>query len=157
MLPIRTILHPTDFSDRADCALRVACALARDYAARLVIVHVIPPPVAVYGEVVALPEPWEERHEVEDRLQRLAVPDAGIQLERRVCEGDPVTEILTSAADCHADLIVLGTHGRTGLGRLLMGSVAEEVLRRAACPVLTVRTPFPAAVPAREPAVATTL
>jgi len=147
MLPIHTILHPTDFSDRAECAFRVACALARDYEARLVLVHVIPPPVVVYGEAVVMPQPsGEERHEYQQRLDRIAVPD--VHMERHVIEGDPVSEILAAATDCHADLIVLGTHGRTGLGRLLMGSVAEQVLRRAHCPVLTVRTPFPAAVPA---------
>ena len=69
-------------------------------------------------------------------------------MEYRVQDGDPVVEILEVTREAPCDLIVMGTHGRTGLGRLLMGSVAEQVLRRASCPVLTVRTPFPEPVSA---------
>jgi nucleotide-binding universal stress UspA family protein len=65
-------------------------------------------------------------------------------VERRLEEGLAVTEVLRVAQEVNADLIVMGTHGRTGLARLLMGSVAEQVLRKALCPVLTVKTPFPA-------------
>ena len=77
-------------------------------------------------------------------------------MDTRVHEGDPATQIVRVAQETRCDLIVLGTHGRTGLGRLLMGSVAEQVLRKAPCPVLTVKTPFPETssapgVPAREP------
>jgi universal stress protein A len=61
-----------------------------------------------------------------------------------VAEGDPAEMILRVAEEVHADLIVMGTHGRTGLSRLLMGSVAEQVVRRAPCPVLTMKAPFPA-------------
>jgi hypothetical protein len=70
------------------------------------------------------------------------VPHADARAERRLEEGDAVTEILRVAEEAPADLIVLGTHGRTGLARLLMGSVAEQVVRRAPCPVLTVKAPL---------------
>jgi nucleotide-binding universal stress UspA family protein len=76
-------------------------------------------------------------------LNRLGAPDAQVRVEHRLEEGDAATQILQVAQETGCDLIVLGTHGRTGHGRLMMGSVAEQVLRTASCPVLTVRTPFP--------------
>jgi nucleotide-binding universal stress UspA family protein len=142
VLAIHTILYPTDFSDRAACAFGLACALARDYGARLVLLHVSPLPMLAYGEGVVMPRPPDSHDRLKAELERLEVPDAAIRVERRVEEGDPVPEILRVAEEVGADLIVLGTHGRTGLGRLLMGSVAEQVVRRGPCPVLTVRTPF---------------
>jgi nucleotide-binding universal stress UspA family protein len=143
MLPIRTILHPTDFSDRSRNALQLAAALARDYRARLVLLHVLPRPVVAYGDGLVPPDPEDLRAEVREELDRLTVPGPDLPTDRRVAEGDPAGVILHLAREAPADLIVLGTHGRTGLGRLLMGSVAEQVVRRAPCPVLTVATPFP--------------
>jgi nucleotide-binding universal stress UspA family protein len=147
MLPIRTILHPTDFSDRSAAALQLACALARDYGARLIVLHVTELPTVAYGEGVVPPNPEELRAAAQEQLDRLQVPHGNVRAERRLEQGDAVTEILRVAQEAHADLIVLGTHGRTGLGRLLMGSVAEQVVRRAACPVLTVKTPLPETAP----------
>jgi len=151
MLSIRTILHPTAFSDRAAFAFGVACALARDYGARLVVLHVDLLPLTFFGDIVAPPRPERERQRLQEQLQGLRPPDPKIALEQRLMEGDPVAGILDAAHESNADLIVTGTHGRTGLGRLLMGSVAEQTLRRAPCPILTVRTPFPAPAPAAEP------
>lgn len=150
MLPIHTILHPTDFSDHSEYAFRLAYALARDHASRLVLLHVAPLPVVVYGEGIVPPEPEYFLEELKEKLHRLHVPDRRIHVEHLLKEGEPVTEILEVAREIHADLIVMGTHGRTGLGRMLMGSVAELVVRRAACPVLTVRTPFAELVPEDE-------
>src|SRR5438874_1488196 len=150
MLPIHTILHPTDFSERSAFAFRLACALARDYDARLVLVHVAVVPVVLYGEGVVPAQPEDYQEGLMRELHRLQPPDPSLRVEHLLKEGDPVTEILGVAREINADLIVMGTHGRTGLERLLMGSVAERVVRRAACPVLTVRTPFPQAVPAGE-------
>src|SRR5262245_59381689 len=145
MLPIHTILHPTDFSDRSEYALHLACALARDHGARLIVVHVVPQPVVAYMDGVLPPDPEVVLRESKGLLDRLAVPDPDLPVERRLEEGDPASEVLRVAGEVEANLIVMGTHGRTGLGRLLMGSVAEEVVRRAPCPVLTLKTPFPAA------------
>ena len=135
MLPIRTILQPTDFSDRSEHAFRLAWSLARDHGARLVLLHV----------VVPTEDPWmqPDRNEVRKQLNELPAPGAEVRVERQLTEGIPATEILRVAAETHSDLIVMGTHGRTGLSRTLMGSVAEQVVRRASCPVLTVKTPFP--------------
>jgi len=154
MLAVRTILHPTDFSERAQHAFWLACVLARDYGARLIVLHVaeLPSMGAAGGEGIVPPmlppNPQELRASAQQQLDRLQVPDAKVRAERRLEQGDAVTEILRVAQEAQADLIVLGTHGRTGLGRLLMGSVAEQVVRQAACPVLTVKLPFPETVPA---------
>jgi nucleotide-binding universal stress UspA family protein len=150
MLAIHTILHPTDFSGRSEFAFRLGCALARDYGARLVLLHVVPLPMVIPGEGFVLPPPEDYRDSLEEELHRLQAPDPGVRIEYRLKEGDPVTEILAVAAEINADLIVMGTHGRTGLSRLLMGSVAEQVVRSASCPVLTVRTPFHEAVPSSK-------
>jgi nucleotide-binding universal stress UspA family protein len=142
MLPVHTILHPTDFSERSRHAFGLACSLARDYGARLVLLHVIPTPIIGFGEGVIPPEPEEVEAEGREQLARLQPPGANVRAERRLIEGDPVEVILRVAQEIDASLIVMGTHGRTGLGRILMGSVAEQILRRADCPVLTVKAPF---------------
>ena len=154
MLAVHIILHPTDFSERSQYALRLACALARDYGARLIVLHVAETVPIVYGEGMLPPDPGELLAAAQERLDRLQVPDANVRAERRLAQGDAAAEILRVAQEAHADLIVLGTHGRTGLGRLLMGSVAEQVVRRAACPVLTMKTPSPETVPEVPPAAA---
>jgi nucleotide-binding universal stress UspA family protein len=120
MSTIQTILHPTDFSERSDGALPIAQALARDQGARLVVLHVMDesaPAAAV----------------------RATVPDARVRMEQRLEKGDPAETILRVASEIKCDLIVMGTQGRTGLERLVMGSVAEKVLRQATCPVLIVK------------------
>src|SRR5262245_25121060 len=147
MLPIHIVLHPTDFSDRSRNALHLACALARDYSARLIVLHVVTAPPLAYGEGAVPPDPDLLCQDATAHLDALEIPDASIAVERRVEEGDSVTEILRVARESNADLIVMGTHGRTGLARLLMGSVAEQIVRKASCPVLTVTSPFPLSAP----------
>lgn len=144
MLPVRTILHPTDFSEQAQHAFAAAHALARDHGSRLVVLYVRAPAVVGYGELgPVVPDPMWEPADVKATLAALRLPDPGVEVEYRVAEGDTAAEIVRLARVLAADLIVMGTHGRTGLGRLLLGSVAEAVLRRAPCPVLTLREPFP--------------
>jgi nucleotide-binding universal stress UspA family protein len=138
--PIRNVLHPTDFSECSDYAFRLACSLARDYSARLVALHVVTPPVVIYDEGVLLPGPSTYKDQLWKQLQQLQAGDPKVPVEYRLVEGEAATEILRMAQEMGCDLIVLGTHGRTGLGRLLLGSVAEQVMRRASCPVLTVKT-----------------
>ncbi len=145
MLPIHTILHPTDFSAYSDDALRLSCSLARDYGARLVVLHVLERPVVAYAGVMTAPPPpppsAEERRSLQEQLQRVRPADPAITVEHVLEEGDPAAAVLAVARERACDLIVMGTHGRTGLRRLLMGSVAEQVLRGAPCPVLTVTSP----------------
>lgn len=153
MLPIHTILHPTDFSEHSEYAFRFACALARDYGARLVVLHVAPSAVVAFGDgIVAFP--IDDHQEELARLSKIQDREPKLVADIQVAEGDAVPEILRVARESACDLIVMGTHGWTGLRRLLMGSVAEGVVRRATCPVLTVKTPFPIAEPAREMAMA---
>jgi nucleotide-binding universal stress UspA family protein len=146
MLPIRTILHPTDFSDRSGSAFQFAYSLARDHSSRLVILYVRTPAVVAYGELGAVvPDPIQTSQDVKDRLVAAHLIEPWMEVECRVAEGDAALEIVRVAQELPADLIVMGTHGRTGLSRLLLGSVAEVVLRKATCPVLTLKAPFPAA------------
>jgi nucleotide-binding universal stress UspA family protein len=153
MFPIHTILHPTDFSDYSTAALRMAEALARDYGARLVVLHVMPPPPVVAGEMGAYIPELEDPTALWDRLNALQ-PEGSICVERFLVKGEPATEIVNMARGEKADLLVMGTHGRSGLGRLLMGSVAEWVMRKAPCPVLTVKMPVGAAREAAAPQLA---
>jgi nucleotide-binding universal stress UspA family protein len=152
MLSIRTILHPTDFSDSARDAFRLACALARDYGARLVLLHVGRQPVIQpFGGVIP-PEPEQYHEELAESLCKIEADDPKVCVERRlIFGGDPAVEIVQVARQIPCDLIVLGTHGRTGLGHLLMGSVAERVVRAAPCPVVAVKSPRPASSLPAEP------
>lgn len=153
MLAIHNILHPTDFSPRSEYAFRLACELAKDHGASVVVMHVLPPPIAVFGNGIVPPEPEETRDESKKRLRDLVSPAPEVRIERLLAEGEPASEILRIATERKCDLIVMGTHGWTGLARLLMGSVAEKVVRKAACAVLTVKTPL-AEVPAEPVTVA---
>ena len=139
MLPPRTILHPTDLSEHSRYAFEVARSLAGGSAARLVLLHVSPNVAVPAREALREPEPGKEYYDrLRGELRRLQEAAAAVPSECRVAEGHPATEILRTAREVGADLIVMGTHGRTGLRRLLMGSVAEQVVRQAPCPVLTV-------------------
>lgn len=169
MLSLATILHPTDFSDQSDFALQLACAMARDYNVRLILLHVISPSETLYGgrlepaekepraeEVKQSLREMEKSHWrlpcptpllIEEAKEKLRLREGQAQRDRvesQVREGDPVDIILRAAEETNSDMIVMGTHGRTGLSRLLVGSVAEAVLRKASCPVMTVKPVPPA-------------
>lgn len=140
---LRVILHPTDFSDPSEDALRVARSLARDHGARLVLLHVEANQVVAEGMIVVPSDPGLALEGLDKIRKTLDGPDLKFPVEARVRDGDPVPQIIGEADDLKADLIVMGTHGRSGLGRLLLGSVAEGVVRRAPCPVIAVRTTLP--------------
>lgn len=141
MIPAQTILHPTDFSDSASAAFRVACTLAKQWNARLIVMHVYPPVTALYtGEGIVPPAVGPSRETLWERLQQVRPQDTHVPVEHLLVEGVEVPEIVRVARNRNADLIVMGTHGRTGLGRILLGSIAEHVLRQSPCPVLTVRS-----------------
>jgi nucleotide-binding universal stress UspA family protein len=146
MLPIHTILHPHDFSEHADAAFSLACSLARDYHARLVLLHVVPP-TFFGGEVHALITNTNEIHkELQERLDGLHPRrnlEQKIHIDRLLRDGDVTKVILSMAKEVSADLIVMGTHGQTFLRHLLMGPVAESIMRKAPCPVLTIKKPIP--------------
>jgi nucleotide-binding universal stress UspA family protein len=135
------ILVPIDFSTGSDAALEMATSLARDSGGFLVLAHVeVIPLSAAGGEYLyAMPEPPTE--ELLAKLDAIVLPDSHIPVERRLLAGDPADAIIRLAETENVDMIVMGTHGRRGLTRLLMGSVAEAVVRAAPCPVLTVKQP----------------
>ena len=140
MVRFHVLLHPTDFSSSSAEAFKFASALARDCKAKLVVIHAIEPEVAMVGEGALVPFDLKESRVLADRnMQGIESIDPTIHLEKVVREGPAPTVILEAADEFGADLIVMGTHGRTGIKRLLLGSVAELVLRRANCPVLTVK------------------
>jgi nucleotide-binding universal stress UspA family protein len=140
----RRILVPHDFSDAATHAFRVAIALAREHRGRLTVLHVVTP----YQPVTQLPEVtgWISDAEIVagtkrslDELVRRELRGRGPATRFDVELGDPATRIVAAAKS--ADLIVMATEGRTGLSHLLIGSVAEKVVRHSPVPVLTVRPP----------------
>ncbi|HJT35858.1 MAG TPA: universal stress protein [Pirellulales bacterium] len=140
----QTILHPTDFSPYAERAFDAACSLARHYGARVVVVHASAVAAAGYG-TATVPPPEGDWSVLEHQIAQVRPKDESVRVEHRLVLGTPPEEIIRVAAEIHADLIVMGTHGRTGLSRALMGSVAEEVVRKAPCSVLVVKTPHGAA------------
>jgi len=135
----RTILHPTDLSEASADAFHLACSLASCHHARLVVAYVVQTPAAAYVGGDLLPEPGSWLKEVQAKLAALRPDDPTVAVEHRIVHGEPAEQILSLAAALNCDLIVLGTHGRSGLQRLVLGSVAEEVLRKAHCPVLSVK------------------
>jgi universal stress protein A len=142
MLSLRTILHPNDCSEHSKTALHLASALARDYGARLVLLYVKAPQETVVGEF-GTPPPEEEPSDEDylQQLEKLVPADARLTAECVVAEGRPADEIVRVAKETKGDLIVLGGHKHSWLGRLFAGDVAEQVIRRAGCPVVTVRSP----------------
>ena len=143
----RRILWPTDFSPLARAALPHAVALASDAKAELVLLHVLPLP-AMYAApdisgAVWIPLQRKTRAAARLRLLRLEKQVKGPNLRTHMVltEGSPFLQLVRAAKRLRCDLIVLATHGRTGLIHAIMGSVAENVIRRAPCPVLTVRPP----------------
>ena len=146
MLAIRKILVPTDFSDCSEAALAYGRHMAQAFGASLHVLHVVQDPYTQPWAAEAFPAPlgdllvqWEEQ-------ARARMVDSLPEAERASTTvatqiGSPFFEIVRYAQDEHIDLVVLGTHGRGPLGHMLLGSVAEKVVRKAPCPVLTVRHP----------------
>jgi nucleotide-binding universal stress UspA family protein len=137
------ILFPTDFSTSSDAPLAYATALARDMGAVLLIVHVEEPPLAYGGGEMYYGVAEPDYESIRRMLENVKPTDPSVPCERRLVTGDPATAIVELAREENVDLIVMGTHGRTGLRRLLMGSIAEAVVRTAPCPVLTYKSPQP--------------
>ncbi len=147
MMPVHTILHPTDFSEQSRCAFQLACSLARDCGAHLIVVHVMQPMAVFFGDGLVPPYPDGYEEEIGSNLVRLHRA-VGLPVVHLLESGQPVEEILRVAHESHVDVIVMGTHGRHGPRRMFMGSVAERVMRMAPCPVMTVKSPILMRVPA---------
>jgi nucleotide-binding universal stress UspA family protein len=142
----KRIFCPVDFSDASRAAMEVAADLARRFGAELLLLHAYPIPGYTFpdGSVVASPKMMQdladqaERHLQEWRVEAERLLGAP-RVSAETAIGEPATEIVQEAMRRGVDLVVMGTHGRTGLEHALMGSIAERVVRRAHCPVLTVR------------------
>jgi nucleotide-binding universal stress UspA family protein len=154
MNTIQTILHPTDFSESAAHAFRLACSLARDHEARLVVLHVVASSAPLAGGMLVGTFSYDNLDDVDseltDRLEAMRESHPDMPIEWRLSKGSVIDGILATAEDVEAGLIVMGTHGRTGLTRLLMGSIAESIVRKANCSVLTVKTPVAPRTAERE-------
>jgi nucleotide-binding universal stress UspA family protein len=145
VIQVQRILVPLDFSRHADFVLEWAAHLAKEHSSRLLLLHAYHLPVEFQQlEGAYLPQDfWASvRAEAEQNLQRYAEPlrAQGLAVDVIVREGYPATVIEQEALDQHADLIVIGTRGLSGLKHLLLGSIAERVVQKAPCPVLTVKT-----------------
>jgi nucleotide-binding universal stress UspA family protein len=150
MSDYQTFVVPYDFSEHARAALATASDLARRLDARLHLVHVVQPPAYAYGygfagAAAAPPIDLHEIHQgaLESLRQVIAeLGDVSERAEPHVVEGSGIAEMLRQVSEkLGADLIVMGTHGRTGLAHVFLGSVMERTLRRAPCPVLAVQAP----------------
>lgn len=144
MLRFDVILHPTDFSEVSAAALQVARSLAHDHGARLIVVHVAHVEVA-YGTIPVTYSLTGFTEALELLRGRIDGPDLAHPVRTELRQGNPVDEIVRAAEEAHCGLIVMGSHGRSGVGRVLLGSVAEGVMRQAVCPVLIVKSSDPEA------------
>ena len=148
-MDIRSILLPTDFSDCGNYALSYAASLARTFKASIICLNVIEPIVPTVGysgmtEPMPIADIAEQLEDSAEReLPKLAECEecAGLEIEEMVAHGEAAAEIVRVAKERSVDLIVISSHGRTGLGRILFGSTAEAVVRHASCPVLVVKPP----------------
>ena len=145
MKRIRRILHPSDFSPASRAAFARSVEMAKTNRAELVVTHVLSP-VVIPADGYISPRVYEQI----DRAARAAARTqlaalvarakrAGVRARAVVLDGAPHDRIIGAAKAARADLVVMGTHGRTGLARLFLGSVAERVVGRSPCPVMTVR------------------
>ncbi|HMP03997.1 MAG TPA: universal stress protein [Gemmatales bacterium] len=141
MWPPKRILHPTDFSKHASYAFDLAEGLARQTGAELFLLHVMPTPMAVYGDAMVEPASAVDKEAIVKQLHELKPKAPGVTIHYLTAEGDAAPTIVAAAKERQADLIVVGSHGRRGLRRILLGSVAEQVLRSSPCPVLTTTMP----------------
>ncbi|TWT57668.1 hypothetical protein KOR42_10310 [Thalassoglobus neptunius] len=146
MINLKKILIPTDFSEFSQHAIRYGCEFARKFEAKVHLINVVEdlyPIVPEPGMATALSPPYFQELAESSRRAIESLPASemakGVDIERVVVTGTPFLEIIRYAKEQDIDMIVIGTHGRSGLVQALMGSVAEKVVRKATCPVLTVR------------------
>lgn len=142
MISLRDILLPVDFSEPSLRATEYGLEIARRFGATLHLLHVIEDPVIYLPMFESYPVPTSQQFETyaQDRLENWILPEDADQcsIETLWVHGRPASKIVEYATDCRSDLIILGTHGRGSAVHLLLGSVAEKVVRKAPCPVLTV-------------------
>lgn len=140
---MKKVLVPVDFSDQADEALRTAIGVARAFGGEVELLHVtapvmvLPPPIDIISFPTLFPD-LTRRVEESLASRRAWIAEAGLSSTTTVLQGNPHVEIVRRAKESGAELIVMGTHGRSGFGHAVLGSVAERVVHRSPCPVLVV-------------------
>lgn len=150
MKSIRKLLVPTDFSQNAAVALEMAIHIARAFDAEIILLHVIESPSVTLKSVknpalllkgyleAAKARAMQETKKTQETIQQRG----NFRTKTEFVEGTPFVEIIRAAKNYKVDMIVMGTHGRTGTSHAIIGSTAEKVVRKASCPVLTVKHPF---------------
>lgn len=144
MLTLKRILHPTDFSDGSNRALKYACSLATQFNTELHLINVVHDAGLISPPISGFIPPDYYKQQIQYATEELAaLPEKVLShsgsVVRNVCEGIPFVQIIRYAKEHAIDMIVMGTHGYTGVKHMIMGSVAENVVRKAPCPVLTIR------------------
>ena len=145
---IKKVLVPIDFSDYSKAALRYAINFAKMFKAEMILVYVVEPviypPDFSMGQI-AIPSvntEWDTKAKEElDKLAKNEIPDS-IKVTNLIKTGKPFLEVIDTATELDADIIIIATHGHTGVEHILFGSTAEKVVRKAPCPVLTLREPI---------------
>ena len=146
MEKVRRVLHASDFSPASGPAFKTALEMAKSNNAELLLVHVLTPVAPIVGEGYVSPKTYEEieqsarahgQKQLDGLLQK--AKKAGVRATGWLLQGMPHDQIIRAAKSKSADVIVMGTHGRSGIAKLFLGSVAERVVATAPCPVLTVR------------------
>lgn len=137
----KVIVFATDFSSASDAGLDYASRLAKERGDKLLIVHVEEPPFAYGGGDLYYGVPEPDSSALARMLGELKPTQQGVEYEHRLLVGAPATELVRLAAEVDAEFIVIGSHGRRGVSRLILGSVAEAVMRSATCPVLVLKHP----------------
>lgn len=146
-IKLKRILCPTDFSESSEHALKYAVSFAQQYGAIIYLLHVIEPLTPVPGVDMGPALAYEDRPNLLDRVQELldeAIPEEvrrEVEIKPLISRGAPFLEIIRTAREENIDLIVIATHGRSGLSHMLLGSTTEKVVRKAPCPVLSVKNP----------------
>ncbi len=142
LLSIRKIMVPTDFTVYSDHAIEYAIMVARKFEAKILLIHVIEPFAYSVTDTVQIIDHYTALKTVAkpilENLQKRLLKK-GLKVDSILLDGNPYLEIVKKTREAGVDLIIMGTHGRTGIEHILMGSVAERVVRLAPCPVLTVR------------------
>lgn len=145
MINLKRILVPTDFSEHAQNALRYGCEFAARFDSELHLVHVVEViPVMYHEGIVFSPESEAQMNEqAAATLEKVPADDwrDRLNIVRSTVQGHPLVEIIRYAREADIDLMIIGTHGRTGLAHMLLGSNAEKIVRKAPCPVMTVHCP----------------
>lgn len=141
----QTILVPTDFSEPSEGVWKHAADLAKLSGAKVVVLYVVEPVLSHYGMVGLIPSvtELEEQHDIASQAKLTELAEQakadGLKVETRVAKGKPWRAIVDVAKEIGAELVVMGTHGRTGIAHEALGSTAERVVQRAGCSVLVVR------------------